>query len=118
MQRLYSVPGEVTCIERQDSAYLIHVHSGDQSCIVYFGPFDVMIHNQTLPLRVYRRRVGQQRQGRLHFADLLERRSGGEAKSVAGHRTRDDVPEFGNILQSHVDRLAGFQQSGNAFDRH
>jgi hypothetical protein len=93
MKHFDSKTDEVAGIEGEKRSNRVDVHGRDQPGIMYFRTAVAVLGDQALPLWVYRRDIGQQRQNSLDFFDFAQ---GGVNRKPSPLLSRGRVATFQN----------------------
>jgi hypothetical protein len=82
IEYFYPVTPEILGIEGEDVPYPVHVHGSYQARIVNLDSLQAVFDDQTLPFRIGRRRVRQQRQDTLDFFDFASTSETGKSSPL------------------------------------
>ena len=93
------VPCKVSLIQRENVAYAMSQHSGDQARIVYLNTLHTVSNNQLPPDGIHLVVVREQNHLSFDVFDRFICFDNGEPKSISIHGSRANVPELSDILR-------------------
>jgi hypothetical protein len=86
--------------------YGVHLHRGNETCIVDLDARYATFHDESTPVQIDSRRVGNQRKESLDHAKPMVSIFQWLSQAIPFARTREHIPELDSVLYGRLERVS------------